>query len=151
MELGHVLQFQSGNKTRINALLSNVFAGGEDQKATNGKRVGGKGNVSDIFHLGEEHQQAKPSQAGKKHYDGKRDNDIFGIRERVTGEVGPVERILSNFQMQTSDAAETQLQASTWTTLSCTRICMLFPKNKQSMCDIEIVFIAREFNVVRAL
>ena len=32
-------------------------------------------------------KEATPSKAGKKHYDGKRDNDIFGIRERTTGEV----------------------------------------------------------------
>merc|ERR1712147_312628 len=80
--------------------ISNVFGGTEDQAAgAQGKRVGGNGNASDIFHLSEEHQQATPTKAGKKHYDGKRDNDIFGIRERVTGE--------------TTNAAETQLQAST--------------------------------------
>ena len=71
---------------RIN-ISSNVFGGGEAEVSHGGKRVGGNGNASDIFHLSEEHQKATPTKAGKKHYDGKRDNDIFGIRERVTGEV----------------------------------------------------------------
>lgn len=37
--------------------------------------------------------EAPPTNAGKKHYSGKRDNDIFGIRERTTGEV----RVEENF------------------------------------------------------
>lgn len=141
-------------KSPLNAHFSNVFGGTEDQAAgAQGKRVGGNGNASDIFHLSEEHQQATPTKAGKKHYDGKRDNDIFGIRERVTGEVesGLCWR-LSNCHIQTTNAAETQLQASTWTILSCTRICMLFQKKKQLMCDIEFVFIKKLLTiVVRAL
>jgi len=80
------------------AKISNVFGEGETEMSHGGKRVGGNGNASDIFHLSGEHQTATPTKAGKKHYDGKRDNDIFGIRERVTGEK--------------SEAAETQLQSS---------------------------------------
>ena len=78
-----------------------------------GKRVGGNGNASDIFHLSGEHQKATPTKAGKKHYNGKRDNDIFGIRERVTGEVrGHIKYRSYGVHFKKSEAAETQLQSS---------------------------------------
>ena len=61
---------------------SNVF-GGEDQSTANQKK--NNYNRSDIFNLGGA-PQTPPQSVGKKAYN-KKDNDIFGIRERATGEV----------------------------------------------------------------
>ena len=61
---------------------SNVF-GGEDQTSANQKR--NNYNRSDIFNLGGA-PPTPPASVGKKAYN-KKDNDIFGIRERATGEV----------------------------------------------------------------
>merc|ERR1712235_24852 len=42
-------------------------------------------HASDIFHLGDSHQLPK-TPAGKRQMQGQKDNDIWGIRERTTGE-----------------------------------------------------------------
>ena len=62
---------------------SNVFGGSEDEGQKGRKTT--DYNHSDIFHLESGHQHVE-SKIGKKSYQ-KKDNDIFGIRERTTGEV----------------------------------------------------------------
>jgi len=78
---------------QLNRSISNVF-GGEDQSTANQKK--NNYNRSDIFNLGGA-PQTPPASVGKKAYN-KKDNDIFGIRERATGEK--------------TEVNETQLQSS---------------------------------------
>ena len=63
---------------------SNIFGGGEEQVQKTRRLSSRQGN-SDVLNQTAPHPST-PANSGKKLYRGQRDNDIFGIRERTTGE-----------------------------------------------------------------
>lgn len=64
---------------------SNIFGGGEEAADANLKRQ--QKAASDIFNQTAPMAAPAAQTSGKRLYQGQRDNDIFGIRERTTGEV----------------------------------------------------------------
>jgi len=79
--------------------ISNIFGGGEEAADANLKRQ--QKAASDIFNQTAPMAAPAAQTSGKRLYQGQRDNDIFGIRERTTGE--------------TTEVKESLLQASTST------------------------------------
>merc|ERR1711970_1230819 len=79
--------------------ISNIFGGGEEAAANVKRQSTQTQGSSDIFN--QTPSNPMTPNTGKKLYTGQRDNDIFGIRERTTGEITQVN--------------EAQLQASTST------------------------------------
>ena len=63
---------------------SNIFGGGEEQVQKTRRLSSRQGN-SDVLNQTAP-LPSTPANSGKKLYRGQRDNDIFGIRERTTGE-----------------------------------------------------------------
>lgn len=70
--------------TKVNS-FSNIFSNDVDSQQQ-GKSNVPKKNQSDIFNL-KAGGDLTPNRTGKRLNANKRDNDIFGIRERATGEV----------------------------------------------------------------
>ena len=64
---------------------SNIFGGGEEAMASVKRQSTKTQGSSDIFN--QTPSNPTTPNTGKKLYTGQRDNDIFGIRERTTGEV----------------------------------------------------------------
>merc|ERR1712189_142697 len=85
------------DKMPVNQNISKIFDDTPESR-TPGKQGNPHKNASDIFHL-DQSSHAPNTPVGKRQANVKRDNDIFGTRERRTGEATSTE--------------EKQLQAST--------------------------------------